>query len=59
MMLDYKVVELLMKESGELMGKNTNNAQLYEFHKGQFLMARQILFPEKYYSEKGGSGVEP
>lgn len=35
-----------MEESSELMGKNTDNAQLYEYHKGQFLAFREILKPE-------------
>ncbi len=30
------------------MGENTDNGQLYEFYKGQFLAFREILQPEIY-----------
>ena len=41
-------IERRMKEAGDLMGKHTDNGQLYEFHKGQFLAFREILHPEIY-----------
>ena len=34
-----------MKISGKLMGENTDNGQLYEFHKGQFLAYRKVADP--------------
>ncbi len=41
-------IENRMKEAGDKMGKHTDNGQLYEFHKGQFLAFREILHPETY-----------
>lgn len=40
-----KYAKYKMKEAGELMSKNTDNGQLYEFHKGQFLAFRQVVDP--------------
>lgn len=41
-------IENRMKEAGDKMGKHTDNGQLYEFYKGQFLAFREILKPEIY-----------
>jgi len=41
-------IEKQMKEAGEKMGEHTDNGQLYEFYKGQFLAFREILQPEVY-----------
>ena len=32
-----------MEISGKLMGENTDNGQLYEYHKGQFLAYRKVV----------------
>ena len=37
-----------MNEAGKLMGESTGNGQLYEYHKGQFLAYREILYPDIY-----------
>ncbi|HEC63960.1 MAG TPA: hypothetical protein ENI23_01555 [bacterium] len=43
---DY--IKSRMEEAGKLQGENTDNGQLYEFHKGQFLAFREVLDPEHY-----------
>ncbi len=37
-----------MAIASKQMGENTDNGQLYEFYKGQFLAFREILQPEIY-----------
>lgn len=37
-----------MNEAGKLMGENTGNGSLYEYHKGQFLAFREIMYPDTY-----------
>ncbi len=41
-------IENRMAIAGKQMGENTDNGQLYEFYKGQFLAFREILHPETY-----------
>ena len=44
-MSDEEYAKQRMKESSKLMGRNTDDGQLYEFHKGQFLAFREIIDP--------------
>jgi len=41
-------IQARMDEAGKKQGENTDNGQLYEFYKGQFLAFREILKPEIY-----------
>jgi len=46
-------IQARMDEASKKQGENTDNGQLYEFYKGQFLAFREILKPEIY-----GKGVK-
>ena len=41
-------IKARMNEAGKKQGENTDNGQVYEFYKGQFLAFREILEPEIY-----------
>jgi len=43
LMKDSEYAKLRMKEASTLMSENTENGQLYEFHKGQFLAFREVI----------------